>query len=245
MSVITLQDIRDEGVTLAMASDAKVLTYIDIAQTSFEGACGQWFEARPYAVTFDGKDVTVEFFQVPIIEVSELADLDDPDNIVVIEPENYRVYNGRNAITGDDRRNPKIAMIDGYRFLLGRQRYRVTGTFGFLDENDQAPRDVWLALLRYTIELLLTPNVLTSQSILNAQLIPNGQGLLLTEEVTDDHKQKWSKTTSLQKSNINSALTNDPFVQNVMLRYRNPIKIGTQTNWERLDVILDEVVFTT
>lgn len=236
MSVVSLQDVRDEGVTVTMASDAKVNRYIEIYEAAFNEACGQWFEERPYVVTFDGRETSVEFFQVPIIAITLLEDLGDgSQDPIEISPDDYRVYAGRNPIVGDDRRNPKIVMTNG-RFCLGRQRWRATGTFGYLDENDAAPGDVHEAMLILIIEKLLTPKLADSQGILNQQLLPPNGQVVLTEEVTDDHKRKWSYTGPKQsKSSAYAGLTSNPFVISTIKKYKAPPLLITQCDWSPIE----------
>lgn len=226
MPVVTLADIRAEGVTVAMASDAKVNQYISTWEAAFESACGQWFGPRDdVTVTLDGNDGQIAFFQVPIIEVDSLTDtaLDE-----VIDPSDYRVYSGRTLLQ-DDRRNPKIAMRNNRRFTLGRQRWEVVGSFGFTEADGSVPGDVHYAMLLLIIEKLLTPKILNSDALLLPPL-PDQLGPKV-EEVTDDHKLKWQPTAAKQSTSFLDGLTNSSIVKKTAAKYRAPMKIRTQSEW--------------
>jgi hypothetical protein len=224
-----------------MASDAKVNRYIAIWEAAFSRACGQWFEAREAVVTFDGDNTAVAFFQIPIIEVESIEDTID---VATLDADDYKVYSGRDPSFADDRRNPKIVMSNGL-FKLGRQRYQITGTFGYLEPDDSAPGDVWYAMIKLIIEKLLTPIVGTSAGLLNAQLLNiNGQ-IALTEEVTDDHKKKWTYTGGKSKF-ANMGLTSDATILQTINDYRAPMNIRSQTDWTWIERpsdldILDQV----
>lgn len=233
MSIVSLQDIRDEGVTVDMASDSKVLTYISIWEAAIEAATNQWFDSREMVVTFDGDGTSLKLFQVPIIEVDSLEDLGSGASNDLVSPSDYRVYNSRNPISCDDRRNPKIVMPR--RFSLGRQRWRVSGTFGFLEPDGSAPADMKYAMLKLIIEKLLTPLVNSMEAIINEQLLPDVHAKVLTEEITDDHKRKWSYYGAKVKPNINGWLTQDQFILGVIDKYRAPMNVQTQTNWTPLE----------
>ena len=61
MPITTIADVRAEGITSAMADDAKVTATIASCEAAFENACGQWFEERAVPIEIDGDNSAVMF----------------------------------------------------------------------------------------------------------------------------------------------------------------------------------------
>ena len=229
MAIVTLQDVRDEGITTAMASSSKVNSYIATYEQVFNNACGQWFEPVTATVSFDGDDSSIAFFQVPIISITEVL---DTETGLVVDPSTYIVYNGRTMLQ-DDRRNPKIALKNGRKFSLGRGRFSTTGSFGFTEADDSAPAEVKQAMLTFIIEKLLTPIVPDLVHGLpepDLGFRPGG----VVEEMTDDHRIKHAQPmnqTKMTKQKANNFLTQNLFILGVMHKYHAPMKYRTQADW--------------
>lgn len=139
---ITVQQVRDEGITATIASDPKVLSYIRIWQEILERACRQWFESRSLTMLLNGNDSDTLFLGIPIITLTSLK-INGSDT--ALEATYYKVYSEKGS--PDYRRNPKISLIsdelrDIYtaplttgrlKFYKGKKNQEVKGTFGFIE----------------------------------------------------------------------------------------------------------------
>ena len=226
MAVTQIDDIRDQGITVDMFSDSAVQAAIDLWESVFSDACRQWFEPIDASLTFDGDNSSSAFFRLPIVEVTELQDLELG---TVIDADDYVVYNGRTVVQ-DDRRNPKIMLKNGRVFTLGRGRYQVTGTFGFVEADDSAPPQVRHAMLRLIIEKLLSPIV---PSLVTAVIpdLPTATGQIIEEE-TDEHRTVWAALNApIARRDVNQGLTSDPFVLETIQRFKAPAAVGAPVTW--------------
>lgn len=228
MAYTTIAAVRDEGITVSMASDAKITTYINRWEPVLERMCGQWFESRAATVTFDGDGSDTFFSEVPIISVTSLK-LDD--NATALNPDYYSVANNRTDFP-DDRRNPMIALKEGYRFALGRRNHEIVGTWGFTEADDSAPQAIQWAATKLVIEKLLTP-------ILPNALLPTpsgpgqSQGAIIEEE-TDDHKTKWAAPNLAKisrKASPWSGITEDEEIIEIVRMYQAPLAIASPSDW--------------
>jgi len=238
MPITTIADIRAEGITVAMISDAQVTTAIALWESVFSEACGQWFEPITTSIVFDGDNSSTAFFTVPIIEITELQDLEFSS---IIPASDYVAYSGRTSLQ-DDRRSPKLSMKKGRVFGLGRARYQATGSWGFVEADDSTPQQVRYAILRLIVEKLLSPIVPS----LVATPLPDLPGLTgqLVEEETDEHKLSWANpNNSTTRQDVNSGLTKDAFILETIQKYQSPLAIDSPTTWGfgSARSILDEV----
>lgn len=140
---ITIQKVRDEGVTVAIAADSKVSDYIKTWQAILERVCRQWFESRTLTLNINGNDSDTLFFGVPIISITSLK---INGSTTALDSTLYKVYSANGVL--NDKKNPKISLIgpDSYRdifaapvimgrlrFRKGRQNQEVKGAFGYIE----------------------------------------------------------------------------------------------------------------
>lgn len=163
---ISIQDVRDAGIDSTIASDSVVEASIKVNQAFIERATRQWFNSRNYTLLLDGNTSDTLYLPVPVITVSSLKINNSDDSL---DPDYYRVYNGRGL--PDDRWNPRIKLVRGnvdifadpFRseyppiFRKGRQNQEITGTFGFVEEDGEPPELIKRALLLLVIEKLANP----------------------------------------------------------------------------------------
>lgn len=232
---ITVQDIRDEGLSSSVASDAKVLSYIGIWQQAIERACRQWFEERTLTFKVDGTDSDTLHFGVPIISVDSLK---INDSTTALDTSLYRVYNGR--AYPDDRRNPRIKLVNetsldiytapihgrSLKFRKGRNNQEVSGKFGFIEADGSTPALIKRALTKLVIEKLAKPIYAAGGS--SPTPPPPIVGNLL-EEWTDGHKRKYGAAggeKSPRRPGL-SGITDDPEILDILVLYKAPIGMAT------------------
>lgn len=239
----SVQDIRDEGITAAMADDARVLAYIATWQELLDRACRQWFLPKTLTLVVDGNDADTLFFGVPIIDV-DYVKLND--STVELETTYYRVYNSR--VYPDDRRNPKISLIgpSGYRdiytapvtygrlkFRKGRQNQEIKGTFGFTEPDDSVPEMIRRALIKLVIEKLSKPAFTDPAAGSTVPSAPPILGPLLMER-TDDHTRRYGAGAGADVKNRRpgiSGVIEDPEVRDIVKLYRAPLGLASPSHW--------------
>ncbi len=239
----SLADIRAEGITVAMASDQKVLDTIAVCQEFIDRACKQWFIPKQLVLEVDGTDSDTLHFGVPIIVVDSLKLNNDPN---VLDRTLYRVYNQR--LYPDDRRNPRIKLIrsddirdifvsphpfDRLKFRKGRQNQEIIGSFGFLEADGTTPKLITRALCKLTISKLQNP--LFTDPAAGPPAVPPAPPIIgpLIEEETDDHRQRYGQsggTISPRRPGL-TGITDDQEILDIIRLYRAPIGLATPAHW--------------
>lgn len=229
MAILTVAEIRAEGITVEIASDEQVEDAIAFCTELFNEQTGQFFEPLAGEIVVDGDNTDSIFLFIPIIEVTSIT-----DNVTgnVMSATNYRAYTGRTRLQ-NDRRNPKIMAKNGYGFSYGPGRWTIAGTFGYTESDGSPPVAVKHAIKILTIEMLLHPIVAPAEILpeLGESIVDNTK----TEEVTDDHKIKWSASSAAPWDPL-AAISASPFVRKAIRDYRKPFGIATQVQGFRFEV---------
>jgi len=138
----TLLQVRDEGVSVAMASDARVTALLDQASTRIDNINGSWFESRAETITKEGPGTKYLHLHVPIITVTQIDYVERFSGVTTtVAAANYLVYT---AV-----KNPVIRNLVG-DWNTGPQAYDITGTFGWL-EDSATPDDITTACIMLVI----------------------------------------------------------------------------------------------
>jgi hypothetical protein len=206
----TVQDIRDLGITAAMADDTKVLNNIRLAQSFIDRACRQWFVPKILTIKFDGTDISRTY-------------PDDRRNprIKLVGPNEYRDIFVAPVTWG-------IRLI----FRKGRQNQEVKGTFGFVEEDGSTPDLIKHATCKLAIEKLSKPLFVPPGTTNPVPAPPPVLGPLI-EEVTDDHKRKYGQPggpVGKQPAGL-TGITDDQEILDIIKLYKAPIGIATPASW--------------
>ena len=218
--IVSLQDIRDEGLDEAELSDERALILSYGWQQWFEHVTGTWFTPKYKTLLLDGDGSRVLFLNIPIISLEELYINDDFTNMV--STDDFVVYNREHP---DDRRNPRIKLKKKSgsiyefamerKFLVGDQNQKVVGTFGYVEEDGSAPYLVQRAIM----SLILLTSELKSDSEIDQ--LSAGRKI---EEVTDRHRIRfanlWSDIMAWKPTGIME-------VDEAIRLYRRPAYIGS------------------
>lgn len=241
---ITVQDIRDEGVTTAVASDGRVQTSILTWQEFLDRACRQWFQPRTMTLKVDGNDSDTLFLGVPVISVEYIKLNNATDKL---DPTRYRVYNNRSGFP-DDRKNPRITLqqtdaVDsifqgpvllGYRakFRRGRQNQEIKGVFGYTEADGTVPLLIKRALTLLVVEKLTKPIYVAAGSSAPTPPPPIVSSLVLEEE-TDGHRVKYGAPGGgpVPRKNGLSGITDNPEILDIIKLFRAPIGAATPAHW--------------
>jgi len=223
---VTVQDIRDEGITVAELSDDRALFLTTGWQKWFEARVGQWFTPKDLELEFDGNGSRVLWLPVPIIDVTALYINDDFTNAV--DTDNYTVYN--RYVPDDDRKNPRIKLkrsttdifsaASGYKFVAGDLNQKVVGSFGYIEEDGSVPYGVWRAIIQL---------VVTTMEVLSDGDIDAMRSGRVIEEVTDRHRIEFSSLWDDIQQWSPTGLTD---VDNALAMYRKPAYVGTPRRFQ-------------
>jgi hypothetical protein len=221
---VSIQDLRDEGITEAMLSDSRALALIQLYERYVDQVTGQWFYPRDLEIILDGNGSLLMQLGVPIIRLDELYVNSDSN---ALDPSLYTVYN---RIVPDDRRNPRVKLnpaghvgSDFYSTLVfggstlfqrGEQNQRLVGCFGFVEADGTAP-----PLIKYATKKLISMH---TQKLGAGGAGPSQVGPIV-EEWTDRHRIRYSeKATSGSSSSSGYSGTGDPELDMILSQYRRP-----------------------
>ncbi len=242
MSYITVQDVRDAGLTDdVIYSDSTIESGILLWQSFIDRACRQWFESKTLTIFADGTDSDTLHFGVPIISIEYLKINNDTTEL---DESLYRIYNSIDY--PDDRRNPRIKLIrsDEYRdiytspgctgdlrFRKGRKNQEIKGNFGFIDEDGSVPLLIQRALTKLVIEKLTNPIYVDPSS--SPPIPPPPIIGTLLEEWTDGHRKKFAQAGAqvTKRSPYLIGITDDQEIIEIIKMYRAPIGCATPANF--------------
>lgn len=143
LGYVAIEDVRAEGFTAAMVSDAHVASGIRAATAYIERYTRRWFEPRVRSFRYDGKRGTDFFFDIPVIKLDTVTMWEEP--LLLTELWVYNRHLTQGLLNPDDRDNPRIGWRDEIISLLRREFVGVrkfdaahrnivaTGIFGFTE----------------------------------------------------------------------------------------------------------------
>lgn len=207
----TVAEARAEGITPAMASDARLSALLADASAFVDATTGWFFEPRALTLRLDGRgSATIEPPYPPLRLDSLVVDGGAmslaADDVVV---EGAPVLPGFLA--------PHITLRRGQLFRRDRGNVEVSGLWGYT-EPDGTPFGATPAAIRtVTLQLVVRALPLLSDAAAwsDARLRRR-----LAEERTRDQSYR------LHKPELTTHLTGDPDLDTVLLRYRRPSGLG-------------------
>jgi len=224
--IITLQDVRDEGVTISDADDARVTYLIGLAKQYITIATGGGlFTKETLTFNMDGSGARTLFLPVPVVSLTSIK-IDG----TVLDSTLYVVYN-RIGPPYDDRYNPKIVMkgspeytyygdkyfvrrkeYDDPLFPKGQQNIELAGDFGFVEDSNGtvcAPiKQAALALVIREVKLLTDDDRKGEQR----------QDRVVSESIGD-------YSYSLSELAKSGGPTGDSYIDQILADYHVPINV--------------------
>ena len=220
-----LQDLRDEGFSPEIVSDARLASLIALASRYIESTTERFFEPRYQRIEVSGRGACEILLGEPIIALEQLALLDD----LALRPAGddvdlsaYRIYN-RHITQGlfkpDDRDNPKIRPLawQGIGCPCGVHHVRVTGLFGYTDP-DGSPTGQTPRLIREVCKRLVArelPRLSETDQRENAQ-----RRFRLVQEKNRD------QSYPLDRLHLTDAHTGDPEIVSLLIQFKRPVDLG-------------------
>lgn len=228
-----VQDLCDEGVTEAQASDQLLQDRIAYASRFIDACTRRWFEPRWRTYLLDGPGHDTLFLDVPIVGIDEVAAaVGDgvPEDGDLVDSGDYRVYNrhlSQGLTAPDDRDNPKLVRVGG-KWPRGRQNVRVTGAFGYTEVphgSATSTEGVTPELIRRCCVLLVLRD-LAKLSDADAQADAKG-GRVVEERTRDQSYKRGRSRVDLLGQGGATAWTDDPEINGLLDLFRAPPVIRT------------------
>lgn len=220
-----LQDLRDEGFSPAVVSDARLASLIALASRYIESVTERFFEPRHQRIEVSGRGACEILLGAPIIALEQLALGDD----LALRPAGgdldlsaYRIYNRhitQGLLKPDDRDNPKIRPLawQGIGFPCGVHHVRVAGLFGYTDP-DGSPTGETPRLIREACKRLVARELpLLSET---GQREDAQHRFRLIQEKTRD------QSYTLDRLHLTGALTGDPEIDSLLIQFKRPVDLG-------------------
>jgi hypothetical protein len=234
----SLSDMRAEGVTTAMATDARLMLIIARASKLVEKYTGRFFEPRYLQINVDGNGAKAKTLGQVLIAIDQLNFQTSPlfPSNLPVTSDFYRVYNRHLAgqLFPDDRNNPKLELFSssedlaGVRpfsfsrlvFPRGQQNVAVSGVWGYTDP-DGTPCGGTPEGIRRVTQLLVMRD-LHKLTDLDRREDSLKRARLTSEGTRDQHYTlDGAKTLGLA-----SSFTGDPEIDGILVSYLRPMSIG-------------------
>jgi hypothetical protein len=206
----SVADLRDEGVSVAQASDARLVALIDEASRAIDSFTGWFFEPRTLTLRLDGRGTPSIEPPVPPIELSALS---VGGSAVSVAPEDLVIV-GAPVQPGFDA--PRITRTRRRVFPKGTGNIQAAGIWGYT-ENDGTPHGRTPLEIRRACMLL----VLRWLSPLAEGDTEARSRWRIIEERTRDQSYKLDRV-----SGGGSTFTGDPDIDGIVARYRRPPGLG-------------------
>jgi hypothetical protein len=244
----TVGDLRDAGVTISQADDARLQKLITLASRMIDKYTGRFFEPRTKTIRLDGTGARGLLLNEPIISISEVKLVSDETvSTSSVSLTDLRIYNrhiSQNLLSPDDRESPKIEFLEfdyrneslstfsssyaheifhPHRWPKGTQNVEITGIFGYTDPDGtpmgQTPDGICMACQLMVIRLFLEPFGDGNGDAANSWRV--------TEHKTRDQSIKFADPSSLGSAGV-GAFTGDPQIDRILAMYsRGPLMGST------------------
>lgn len=245
----TITNIRDEGITVSMCADARVLTAIKLASAYIEMVTERWFEARTRTFRVRARNSRVCFLPHPIISISSIHIIGgrgsgiDRDEVSVDDVLVFNRHLTEGLLDPDDRDTPRIEYEgplgieypgrENAEFPWASQVVEVTGRFGYTDLGDDDPGETsdgsqvpdsegdTPLLIAHACKLLALRELpLMTDTGSRGDL---RERYRIIEEKTADQSYKLSPLSS---SHQGGNVTGDPEIDAILLKYSRPIAMA-------------------
>ncbi|MGN6107861.1 MAG: hypothetical protein ACTHU0_22325 [Kofleriaceae bacterium] len=206
---VSVDDLRAEGVSVAMASSDRLRALIDEAGQLIDRVTGWWFESRTATLLMNGRGRATLETPVPPIRIDRLligrSEVELPDSVTLV---GAPIQPGFEA--------PQLVLRGLRRFPRGVANVAATGRWGFTEPDGTPEGRTPLEIRRATLLLVLR------------WIDPLGGG------ASNDARNRWrileertrDQSYRLANPGTSDPLSGDPEVDQILARYRRPIGLG-------------------
>lgn len=237
-----VSDLRDEGVTETVATDAWLTKRISLASRFIEATTKRFFYARSMTIRVDGRGGPKVLLNDPIIAVSKVEFDTTPyaPSATAIELDLIRVYNrhlSQRLTSPDDRDNPKIELFNPAEqlyqygsartwsnlvFPRGQQNVLIEGVFGYTDPDPDSVNTQGKTpeLIRHVCKLIVIKE-LDKMSRTGARFDRRHRHRLTSERTRDQ-----AYTLEPLGTRAGAFFTGDPEIDNILASFLRPPSLG-------------------
>lgn len=246
---LTVQDLRDEGLTVGECSDVRALRLIREAEAYVERCTGRWFYARQYAgdngLRVDGSQTRVLEVPAPIITIDSVGYLYEPGpdipSYLYIDVAYLQVYNRhltKGLVGADDDRNGPRLELDTYDrtayayFPRGSMNIKLAGWFGYTELQPGDPIGETAYRSQVPLSYGSTPPAIRNVTM---RLVVRSLPLLTDTDAQDEEARRpFISNMRTRDQSISYAggrngsglrtgpFTGDPLIDDVLVSYRRP-----------------------
>lgn len=208
----SVADLRAEGVTPAMASDARLAALLTDASAFVESVTGWFFEPRELTLRMDGRGHRSIEAPFPPIRIDVLTV--EYEGALSIAPTDL-VVEGAPVVPAFA--GPRLTLRHGRRFPKGVANVTASGLWGYTEADGTATGRTPAAIRTVTMQLVLRAlPVLTDGDAWESAR----HRWRLAEERTRDQAYRLNPPT------FSTFITGDPDIDLVLQRYRRPHGLG-------------------
>lgn len=152
MPYATLQQVRDEGLTVAEAADGRVNALLIEATLTIDRITGQFFETRAITMEIYGRGI--KWLHLPVFAqtVTAVRFLDRSNSTTTVVPATaYHVFD---RFFPDDRYNPRLELLvdevippTQISFWARGSAYEVDATWGWVESDNSTPAQITRACI--------------------------------------------------------------------------------------------------
>ncbi len=180
-------------------SDLEIEAKLIFIQEYIEKLTRQFFNVRDLTLLIDSFGTRIIALPVPIISISKI-EIDSTNGFIEQDLSKFIIFN---SFYPDDRDYPKIERKDAF-FPEGKKKIRVTGSFGFVNEDLQTPEPI---------------KVVTKLLFLNwFKGVSTGKKNLRDGKTYFFKDEKYEKR--ITESMSIGSLTGDPEIDNILIQYK-------------------------
>lgn len=244
MALITVDDIRAEGVTVGEADNVRVQAAIDEVTEEITALTGNIFEPLTMTLKLDGRGSKILRLPHPVISITSVQILSSDGSVydTLTAGTDFVVYNRHlteRLLNPDDRRYPRLEIQPGgysrpglvndfgavafgrwAYFPAAPQAIKVVGKFGWTDYSATNADGVTPARIKRAAKLMVLPK------------LPK-----LTDYAAREDTQRWRITGERTREQsytrkIGGSLgevgpyTGDPEIDNILADYQKPMALG-------------------
>lgn len=236
-----VSDLREEGVAVSDAADARLERLIALASRYIDRVTGRFFEPRTMTLTVDGSGGRVQLLGHPIIGISSVkmfVGMFAEFGVLPVIPSFFRVYNRhltQGLLDPDDREDPKLEFfhwsdllgvhatpaghlgLGSLVWLPGVQNVVIDGVFGYTDP-DGSPTGKTPELIRHVTKLLVLREI-PKMTDLTRREERQKRWRLVSERTRD-------QGYNLEALRLHGSFTGDPEIDNILVAYQRPAQFG-------------------
>lgn len=246
----SVEDLRNEGITDAMASDARLTQLIRLASTMIERFTGRWFEPRFRTLRVTGRGSSFVHIDAPIIAIDAVSLIGGRGTTMsrdAVDMSGVLVYNRHlteGLIEPDDRDNPRLEFSGAGSFWPGEfvwpavgQVVEMVGYFGFTELAPGDPVGETSDGSQYPLTFGNTPALINRacQLLVARNLGPLGDPATasewrdrwkITSERTADQSYNVADPTGQAGTGLVGAWTGDPEIDSIISMFSRPPSLG-------------------